>query len=1094
MLNYKKYSISYLWIFLSLVWITLFAAAVWRWGCLLVIYDVRPLEGISHRLYAITVIILFWITGLLYCLTRKAKTDIPDAAVTDNVLPKPDEVPRPTAEQFFAENKHKLLNKNKELVLIAQIGETTTSPLIENLLRLGLADKICNSGSADDNQIGWAEAASAIYAECCLSILPAYHKAPPLWDMMIKQLARRKVASPVDSLIITMSYRTITNELQWQNAQTAILDNLDRLRDRLGYVPPLYLLVKDAGMISGFTEYFQNQSEPQNHALLGVYIPLTTKTGFETYRTSLAREFKTLQNMIETQVPEKLHQISDQHMRDAIFRFPARFADFHQQYRLRLEQLAVMLFQTGNLPPRVNALACCKTNDMRFLKNFFLYLRNDSTAIQLVPVIHRRKRRKRLALLFTSVIIAGVSLAVWHYAIQQSKIYLTTVNHRLKSAEAALSEMDRRPEKSFPLAAIMNPLMITWQLMDELNNSRISKLISGTELRNSIISTHDQLADKYLLPQIVHALEVNLRLEGTDDDSLNHLFDTLALYLNLSGRLSLPVQDQQQLLENIFQNLEPELAPRAQMLREFLRVFRSGRTHITPDNSLIEQAQSRLIKLSQASRVLYILADNNNAPRWRASDIVGPDADEIIFVNLPASSSCSISGLYTRAGFETVVIPRFSDALQKVINSRQVWADPEKTDIKDLGRDTLITYAGRFNQIWATYLQHITLQLPDHTITTNEGLIQTRHSYNARLRKLLTNIADQTNLTPHLAKPDSQLALASSMSLWQEKIPYAQLRAFLSNNKAPGTEQPLLDQLFTTLDLIEKYTYRLSQSDGPSDISANIERKLLEQYQNLHDLTPDLPAPLRQWIEQFTKNSRPALRTAIRQSVGELWNKQNYSICKKLITNRYPFSRNASADISMEDFAQLFGSDGIFARFTNEILKSYIETDSLPWRWRQHDLAASFSQNSLEMFEQADRIRRSFFLSGSKTPAVTVNIKALTLPAGIEAAIMQIEGFSVTGTPQQKDVVSVNWPAKGSNRTSKLVVFTDSWHEIASVSGPWSFFRLLDKGKIKQESTGQFRVTFNAQGKPVSFLADFSALFPAYNKALLEGFQCREIS
>jgi type VI secretion system protein ImpL len=690
--------------------------------------------------------------------------------------------------------------------------------------------------------------------------------------------------------------------------------------------------------------------------------------------------------------------------------------------------------------------------------------------------------------------IMTVSLIAWHYAIQKSQIYLASIHNKLKSADIALSEMNANSGKNFPLVAIMNPLMIIRQLMEELNNSHINKFISGTKFRNSIISTHDQLADKYLLPQIMRSLEINLRLEGTDDDSLNHLFDTLALYLNLSGRLSLAAEEQQQLLESVFQNLEPEFTPRAQLIREFLRIFRSGRPNITPDNSLIEQAQSRLAKLSQASRALYILAENSSIPRWRAADIIGPDADEIILIDLPASNSCSISGLYTRAGFETVVIPRFSDALQKVISSRQVWANPDKTDITDLGRDTLISYAGRFNQIWANYLQHINLQLPDHTVTTNEGLLQTRHSYNARLRKLLTNIADQTNLSPHLAKPDSQFALASSMSLWQEQIPYAHLRTFLNSNKSPETEQSLLDQLFTTLDLIEKYTYRLSLSEGASDASASIESKLLEQYQKLRDMTPDLPAPLRQWIEQFTESSGPALRTAIGQSLGELWNKQNYSICKKLIANRYPFKRAASTDISMEDFTQLFGPDGIFARFTNESLKPYIETDSLPWHWRQQDLAASFSQNSLEMFEQADRIRRSFFLSGSKKPDVTVNIKAQNLPADIQAAIMQIEGLSVTGTPQQKDVVSVNWPADGSNRTSKLVVFTDSWREIASASGPWSFFRLLDKGKIKQESTGQFQITFNAQGKPVSFLADFSALFPAYNKALLEGFQCKTIS
>ncbi|WP_374834360.1 MULTISPECIES: hypothetical protein [Paenochrobactrum] len=46
---------------------------------------------------------------------------------------------------------------------------------------------------------------------------------------------------------------------------------------------------------------------------------------------------------------------------------------------------------------------------------------------------------------------------------------------------------------------------------------------------------------------------------------------------------------------------------------------------------------------------------------------------------------------------------------------------------------------------------------------------------------------------------------------------------------------------------------------------------------------------------------------------------------------------------------------------------------------------------------------------------------------------------------------------------------------------------------MRQESPGRFRIVFTTQGKPVSFLVDFSALFPAYNKALLEGFQCKEI-
>ncbi|MHC3941808.1 MULTISPECIES: hypothetical protein [Paenochrobactrum] len=92
------------------------------------------------------------------------------------------------------------------------------------------------------------------------------------------------------------------------------------------------------------------------------------------------------------------------------------------------------------------------------------------------------------------------------------------------------------------------------------------------------------------------------------------------------------------------------------------------------------------------------------------------------------------------------------------------------------------------------------------------------------------------------------------------------------------------------------------------------------------------------------------------------------------------------------------------------------------------------------MFEKADQIRRSFFLNSSETPNVSVNIKALSVPENIKAAVMQIVGTCVTGTPQQKDVVSIYWPGEGSNRTSKFLIFTDSWNEVASASAHGHYF------------------------------------------------------
>ncbi|NKC23166.1 hypothetical protein HED50_19710 [Ochrobactrum oryzae] len=41
---------------------------------------------------------------------------------------------------------------------------------------------------------------------------------------------------------------------------------------------PVYFLLKDAQTISGFSEYFQSVSDLQNHALLGITIPVTAKS------------------------------------------------------------------------------------------------------------------------------------------------------------------------------------------------------------------------------------------------------------------------------------------------------------------------------------------------------------------------------------------------------------------------------------------------------------------------------------------------------------------------------------------------------------------------------------------------------------------------------------------------------------------------------------------------------------------------------------------------------------------------------------------------------------------------------------------------
>lgn len=118
-----------------------------------------------------------------------------------------------------------------------QLGEANPSPLIPQIIRLAPCGQLIASEFDRRGQAGWAEFTSAIYAECCSTIRSADQKLSALWTDLISQCARRITTLPVNSLIITTDYATITNEQQWQNVQAAIMDMTKQLHHRLGYVP-----------------------------------------------------------------------------------------------------------------------------------------------------------------------------------------------------------------------------------------------------------------------------------------------------------------------------------------------------------------------------------------------------------------------------------------------------------------------------------------------------------------------------------------------------------------------------------------------------------------------------------------------------------------------------------------------------------------------------------------------------------------------------------------------------------------------------------------------------------------------------------------
>ena len=73
--------------------------------------------------------------------------------------------------------------------------------------------------------------------------------------------------------------------------------------------------------------------------------------------------------------------------------------------------------------------------------------------------------------------------------------------------------------------------------------------------------------------------------------------------------------------------------------------------------------------------------------------------------------------------------------------------------------------------------------------------------------------------------------------------------------------------------------------------------------------------PLNRWLTEIASNSRGAVFGELREGINRAWSSEVAGFCRQAATGRYPFSRDSSREITLNDFARLFGPNGLIANF-----------------------------------------------------------------------------------------------------------------------------------------------------------------------------------
>ena len=87
----------------------------------------------------------------------------------------------------------------------------------------------------------------------------------------------------------------------------------------------------------------------------------------------------------------------------------------------------------------------------------------------------------------------------------------------------------------------------------------------------------------------------------------------------------------------------------------------------------------------------------------------------------------------------------------------------------------------------------------------------------------------------------------------------------------------------------------------------------------------------------------------------------------------------------LSDFAEVFGSGGLYDKFFNDNLEKLVDTSQRPWSWRPDSVASS--PGMLAQFERVERIRQMFFTAGIEGAEAGVHRQALEARSDRDAVL-----------------------------------------------------------------------------------------------------------
>ncbi len=971
------------------------------------------------------------------------------------------------------------------------------------------------------------------------------------WDNFLALLKKTRPRQPINGVLLTVNVQDLLQQGSTERQQHAaqLRARLAELQAKLGVRAPVYVLVTKADLIGGFNESFEALDKDGRDQVWGFTFAADAASGSDPLAAFIDR-YQELQQRLVSQLPGRLQAERDVLRRSAIFAFPQEFAalrpllhDFLRavfsgggtveaaplvrgvyftsgtQEGSPIDRVMGALGRSFGMDTRAAAVAPGRGKSyflQRLLKDLVFAERGLGA---LNPVAEKRRAGLRLAGAAAMLVMAFGVLAGWVLSRAHNLDHAQQVAAKLPALKAAVDGLP--PASSADVSALPMPLAQVREAAQVPGLDLAAPpllhglgLYQGEKLDAAAQIAYRRLLEKQFTPRVARRLEERLR--AANNSNLEQAYEALKAYLMLHQPQHFDAAALKAWIgadwDVNLARLAPEERKQLDAHLDAMLALGPPRAVLPKDETLVTSVREMLSAYPLEYRVYSRIKRQyspGTVPDFTVAGAAGPQAAQVFERASAEALSKGIPGLYTRDGYRKLVLPAVQKATP-VLAAEEGWVLGRKVDAAGL-RDATVgsaltdkvrrLYFEDYIKTWDKYLADVRLVKlndPERALAVSRLL----SAVDSPLANYLRAVTAETRLVPAAAS-----ANPLDKAVNQAKADAARLSgaapADSSGSSGGGPLERMVDDHFKSI-------HRLVTGEPPPlndtlKLFGDIHAQLAAVDAAKKSKSPpppgggaekakvaaaDQPEAVRGMLTQLADAAIGLSSGAVRQDLNtEL--KPVTDTCMRSIKDRYPFASGVSADVTPDDFGQVFGAGGLLDDFFQRRLLSLVDVSTAQWSYKPlTDGSRPVAPAALADFQRAQRIREVYFRAGGKLPSAKLEMRLSEMDPVLKELLLDVDGQVqklTTGGP----AILVSVPAARMTSVLKLSTGLGKAGPEVTHRGPWALFRWFEASNlVPGQVPEKFSVVLDLDGKRARLEVIATSVFNPFKMREMTQFRC----